>query len=241
MSVADGCIVVSTGLTAYVRQKYAREAALIPNGVEKATLRPPCAITTRFGLAGRDYILFMGRLSPEKRVDWLIRSFRELSADEQARSLRLVIAGGFNATESYVAGLQELAAGDPRILFTGFVAGAEKDELLSNSLVFALPSRIEGLPVVLLEAMAHGACCVASDIAPHREVLKDGIDGRLFDSQCRRSLTDALHDILSSPEQTATYRENARARMSEHISWDEVVARTERLYQDVLGGRLESV
>ena len=123
----------------------------------------------------------MARLSPEKRADWLIDAFRALPRPSSGGTpVKLVVAGGFNATEEHVAELRRRAAGDPRIVFPGFVSGSEKEELLSNALVFVLPSRIEGLPIALLEAKAYGLCCLASDIAPHREIIADGCDGALL-------------------------------------------------------------
>jgi glycosyltransferase involved in cell wall biosynthesis len=123
----------------------------------------------------------MGRLTPEKRVDWLIRAFQDLiknSAD--SKHLKMVIAGSSSATHDYVKKLENMSTDDNRIIFTGYVTGRVKEELLSNALLFSLPSRLEGYRIVLLEAKSYGICCLASDIDPHREAIDHEIDGLLF-------------------------------------------------------------
>jgi glycosyltransferase involved in cell wall biosynthesis len=231
--VAHCCVAVSTQLVDYVRAHHGRTAEMIPNGVESVVTRAPRMIAEKWGLEGKDYLLFMGRLSPEKRVDWLIRAFRAAVGDDRTR---LVIAGSYNATERHVDELRSLAGSDPRIIFAGFVAGEEKEELLSNALAFVLPSRIEGMPVVLIEAMAAGCCCVASDIQPHRELIRDGVDGRLFAADDEDELVGVLRAVLADRQAVEAVGGRAQVRMRAHLSWDEVVVRTERLYQELVTG-----
>lgn len=232
---AHRTIAVSAGLQAHLKERHRVDAVLIPNGCDRVTPRKPALIRERYGLEGCDYVLFMGRLSPEKRVDWLIRAFLAAAGPPSGSSSpRLVVAGGFNATDEYAAGLRRLADGDPRIVFTGFVAGVEKEELLSNALVFALPSRVEGLPIVLLEAKGYGVCCLASDIPPHREIIRDGVDGVLFDAADPGGLTAKLRVLLRDPERALAMGVAARARTSDLVSWDEVVARTETVYRGLV-------
>jgi glycosyltransferase involved in cell wall biosynthesis len=232
---AHRTIAVSGALQTHLLARHGREAVFIPNGLDPLPFRSASLISERYGLAGRDYVLFMGRLSPEKRVDWLIRSFRGLARPTSGgKPLKLIIAGGFNATEEYVAELQRLAADDPRVTFTGFVAGEEKEELLSNALVFVLPSRIEGLPIALLEAKSAGVCCLASDIPAHREILVDGQDGALFAASSLAQLSERLQALLDSPQVMADLTAQAVKRMAGRPGWDEVVARTEALYDETL-------
>ena len=234
---AHRTIVVSAELRDHVLSGHGRSAVLIPNGLDPASFRPVDRVRQAYGLEGRDYVLFMGRLSPEKRVDWLIRSFRELPRPVSgAKALKLVVAGGSNATEAHVAELRRLASDDPRIVFTGFVSGPVKEELLSNALVFVLPSRIEGMPIVLLEAMRYGLCCVASDIPPHREILTDGRDGVLFDAARRETLTAHLQALLDEPERISALGASARIRMASRPTWAEVVTRTEAVYEGLVAG-----
>ena len=235
VSVPDKTIVVSEDLQRYFRARYGRETHHVPHGISLPQVRPPDIIRERHGLLGRDYVLFMGRLVPEKRVDWLIRSFCELvRADNRFRGMRLVIAGGSSSTDKYVEKLGGLSAGCPGIVYTGYVAGVEKEELLSNALVLALPSYLEGFPIVLLEAKSYGICCLVSDIPPHREAVRSGVDGVLFDARSRSDLTGKLRWVLSDPARAESLGLRAREEMGQRLSWGEVVGRTLALYRTVV-------
>ena len=86
--------------------------------------------------------------------------------------------------------LKELAKGDDRILFTGFVQGAMLDELYSNAYIYTLPSDLEGMPLSLLEAMSYGNCCLVSDIPECTEVVED----KALISRIRRTDTAMQHE-----------------------------------------------
>ncbi|MBA2495744.1 MAG: glycosyltransferase family 4 protein, partial [Acidimicrobiia bacterium] len=121
----------------------------------------------RLGLGERPYVLFVGRLVPEKAPDQLLAAFARLAGDD----LRLVLAGGSSFSDDYVATLRAAATADSRVVLAGYVHGAELDELYANAAVFVLPSRLEGLPLTLLEAASYATPVVASAIAPHVEVV----------------------------------------------------------------------
>jgi glycosyltransferase involved in cell wall biosynthesis len=122
----------------------------------------------KFGLTENSYILFLGRLVPEKGIRYLIEAFKNVCTDK-----KLVIAGGSSDTDSFMKELQELAKEDDRIIFTGFVQGKILDELYSNAYIYTLPSDLEGMPLSLLEAMSYGNCCLVSDIPECTEVVED--------------------------------------------------------------------
>ncbi|MFQ5904223.1 MAG: glycosyltransferase family 4 protein, partial [Candidatus Binatia bacterium] len=119
--LSDSTIVVSRSLERYFKSKYGRSVHYIPNGVNIPPSSPPRLIAESYGLKGKDYILFLGRLVPEKRVDWLIRAFRRTTTQS-----RLVIAGNDDSIDGYAQYLRELAGEDARFLFTGAVGGLMK-------------------------------------------------------------------------------------------------------------------
>jgi glycosyltransferase involved in cell wall biosynthesis len=233
---AHRIIVVSGELKDYFQQTYGKEVELIPNGVDLPVSRPADIIRDKYGLGDKNYILFLGRLVPEKRVDWLIRSFLSLkrSSHPKFQRVKLVIAGGSSATDSYVHELRHLSGGDPDVVFTGYVHGEEKDELLSNALFFVLPSYLEGFPIVLLEAKSHGLCVLASDILPHREAIKDGKDGIFFHAGQHSDLTRKLQDLVEHPEKAFGMGNTAKREILKHLSWDDVVDQTLDVYIRVL-------
>ena len=124
---ADEIIVLSKGVQDYFKETYGRETHFIPNGVNRPQIRETNLITEKFGLKKDSYILFLGRLVPEKGIRYLVEAFKNVKTDK-----KLVIAGGSSDTDSFMEELKELAKGDNRILFTGFVQGAMLDELYSN-------------------------------------------------------------------------------------------------------------
>ena len=124
---ADEVIVLSKGVQKYFLETYGRETHFIPNGVNRPEVREAKLITDHFGLEKDSYILFLGRLVPEKGIRYLVEAFKNVKTDK-----KLVIAGGSSDTDSFMEELKELAKGDDRILFTGFVQGAMLDELYSK-------------------------------------------------------------------------------------------------------------
>lgn len=165
---ADEIIVLSKGVQDYFKETYGRETHFIPNGVNRPQIRKANLITEKFGLKRDSYILFLGRLVPEKGIRYLFEAFKNVKTDK-----KLVIAGGSSDTDSFMTELKELAKDDNRILFTGFVQGAMLDELYSNAYIYTLPSDLEGMPLSLLEAMSYGNCCLVSDIPECAEVVED--------------------------------------------------------------------
>jgi len=223
-------VAVSHALQAHFEDKYGRPIHYIPNGVNIPTLTPAHLISEQYGLLGQDYVLYLGRLVPEKRVDWLIEAFCRTTGP-----LRLVIAGDDQDAQGHTHYLQERVAGDQRVLFTGTVGGQLKEELLSNALCYATASGVEGLPIAVLEAMAHARCCLASDIPPHREIIEPGRDGLLFAESSCEALCGALEHLF---DQSSDYRQalgqEARRQVEKRYSWESIADTMEALYIGLL-------
>ncbi len=231
--VPDATIVVSRDLERHYRERYGRATAYIPNGIAEPPPRPPRAISERLGLRGGDYLLFVGRLVPEKAPDLLVEAFGELPGE-----VRLVIAGGSSFTDEYVGALRRLAARDPRVLMPGYVYGELLEELYANAAAFVLPSLLEGLPLTLLEAAAHGTPVVVSDIPPHLEVVGTGGAGRrVFRRGDRADLRRALELVLADPSAERRGAEELRRRVLATYRWDTAVEATESVYRSVLRGQ----
>ena len=221
---ADEIIVLSRNVQGYFLQQYGRKTCFIPNGVPKPEKRLPEQITEQFGLQGGDYILYLGRLVPEKGADYLIRAFRQVRTDK-----RLVIAGGSSDTDDYVAMLKDQAANDERILFAGFVQGKLLEELYSNAYLYVLPSTLEGMPLSLLEAMSYGNCCVVSDIAECSEVVED--HGVIFPKGDVQALHDTLQKLCDDEPLAGHYQKYASDFICGKYNWDDVTEKTLELYQ----------
>ena len=221
---ADEIIVQSKGVQDYFKETYDRETHFIPNGVNRPQIREANLITDRFGLKKDSYILFLGRLVPEKGIRYLVEAFKNVKTDK-----KLVIAGGSSDTDSFMAELKELAKSDDRILFTGFVQGAMLDELYSNAYIYTLPSDLEGMPLSLLEAMSYGNCCLVSDIPECAEVVED--KALIFKKADVKDLQSKLQDACDHSEKVDAYKKQAADFICKKYNWDEVVKETMKLYR----------
>lgn len=221
---ADAILVLSANVQDYFEKTYGRPTVWIPNGVTKPEILEPQAIIRQLGLEKDGYILFLGRLVPEKGIHYLIEAYRNVKTDK-----KLVIAGAASDTEDYAARLRTMAAGDPRILFAGFVQGQLLAELYSNAWVYVLPSDVEGMPLSLLEAMSYGNCCLVSDIPECTEVVENR--ALTFPKGDVSALGGCLQRLCSDPAVVAQYRETAREFICEKYNWDDVAAKTLELYR----------
>ncbi len=224
---ADEIIVLSKGVQDYFQETYGRKTVFIPNGVERPALREAETITRQFGLEKDSYVLFLGRLVPEKGLRYLIEAFRAVQTDK-----KLVIAGGSSDTDEFAKELKALAAGDDRILFTGFVSGQTLEALYSNAYVYVLPSDLEGMPLSLLEAMSYGNCCLVSDIAECADVVEDR--AVLFRKADVLDLQEKLQTLCEDAQLVQRYRSGAADYICGKFNWDEVTAQTLNIYEAVL-------
>jgi glycosyltransferase involved in cell wall biosynthesis len=230
--VPDATIVVGQHLERYYREAHGRRVVYVPNGVHAARRRPADATLTRLGLLPGRYLLFVGRLVPEKAPDQLLQAFRRLPGDQ-----RLVLAGDSSFTDGFTDGLRELAAGDPRVVLAGYAYDAELQELYSNAAAFVLPSLLEGLPLTLLDAASYRLPVVASSIPPHLEVLGSAGPGRrLHRPGDEDELLAALGQVLADPRAERAGAAKLRDQVVRTYCWDDATERTEAVYRAVLEG-----
>jgi len=221
---AHEIIVLNRAAQQYFKDSYGRETRLIPNGVSRAEYAAPDRIREVFGLEKDAYLLFLGRMVPEKGIHYLIEAFRGVQTDR-----KLVVAGGASDSEAYIDRLKEQAGGDSRIVFTGFVQKELLRELYSNAYVYVLPSDLEGMPLSLLEALSYGCCCVTSDIPECVDVT--GEHGVAFQKGSAVDLRVKLQELCDDVGQVYRRREGAADYVCRRHRWDEVVDRTLELYQ----------
>ena len=222
---ADEIIVLSKGVQDYFEKTYGRKTVFIPNGVSNHIEREPQIIKNKFGLGKDEYILFLGRLVPEKGIKYLIEAFKQVDTEK-----KLVIAGGSSDTSEFENEMKELAKEDKRILFTGFVQGQELEELYSNAYIYCLPSDLEGMPLSLLEAMSYGNCCLTSDIDECSEVLED--KGVTFKKSDIIDLSNKLQKLCDDINLVKKYKNESQKFILNKYNWDYVVEETLKLYNE---------
>lgn len=220
---ADKIIVLSENLKKYFKENYNRDTIFIPNGINKPEIKKDTEIKDKYGLVKGEYILFLGRLVPEKGIDYLIKAFKNIKTNK-----KLVIAGGASEAAGYEEELHNLAKDNENIIFTGFVQGEILEELYSNSYLYVLPSDLEGMPLSLLEAMSYGNCCLTSDIPECSEICPEYNNtfkkGNIEDLQLK------LQYLCDNPQRVEECKLNISDYVLKKYNWDNVVKETLLLY-----------
>lgn len=229
--VPHRAITVSSALADHYETRYGKRGEWIPNGVDPAPTMPPGEALERRGLEPGRYVLFVGRIVPEKAPDQLVHAFSSRATSFRTQDVKLVLAGGSSFTDGYARKVREAAERDPRIVSAGYVYGDDLRELYSNAGLFVLPSALEGLPLTLLEACAAGLPVVASDIDPHVEVVgEDGPGHRLFPVGDTRALADRIERSLRDLDDERIGAKELRDDVLARYSWDAATDATEQLY-----------
>lgn len=225
-------ITVSNILQGYCMRSHGRKPVCIPNGVTLPSARIGTDAIEKFGLKKNGYILVVARLMPSKGIHYLIDAFDALRRTGKARGKKLVIVGGSAFTDAYVDHLQRMAAGNPDILFTGFLKGKPLRQMFANAAVFVHPSETEGLPITVIEAMSYGVPTIVSDIPEHLELVRGF--GATFANRNVRDLAVTLDTVLA---RTRLYRAKAKegvAHIERNYLWDDVAEDTAVVYRAAL-------
>lgn len=175
-------------------------------------------------LVGRPYVLLLSRLDPKKNVESLIDAFKSLKND----TWRLVIAG--DGSRDYVSSLKKRAANSEKIIFTGWVEGAQKETLLCDAALFALPSHHENFGLSVVEAMARGVPVLVSphvNLAHEIEAANAGWIVEL--AQLKNGLAAALEN-----ETERARRGTAACQFSQQYSWQKTATDLIDLYRQIV-------
>jgi len=225
---ADEALTDSQAVAEVFEQRYGRRIGWVPYGVEDPG-HTGTQTLERLGLQPRRYLLFVGRLEPENNPHMLVEAFSRIPA-ERARGMKLVIVGGAPYADEYIK--QVKRAGDPRVLFPGYIFGKGYWELQRNAYAFCAPTEVGGTHPVILEALAAGNCVIVNDHAPNVETVGDagvtfsGREGVL-------SLAAQLERLFDHPEIVVAYRARARER-AKRYSWEAVTDQYEQLLLDAV-------
>jgi glycosyltransferase involved in cell wall biosynthesis len=201
--------------------------AVLPMGVDMAALDATeadvGALESELDLARRRVVAFVGRLVEKKGVAHLIEAFGQLALAPSNHDLVLVVAGDGPLRDELRSEAQRLGL-EGRVRFSGYVSGRRKAAVFRIADVVAVPSvetaaDSEGLPVVVLEALAAGTVCVATDATHADAVITDGISGYLVPQRDPAGLAAALNRALSlsGPDQQAMV-EAARSAVTD-MDW----------------------
>ena len=216
------CISVSHTIQVYCRETFGREVVYIPNGATPKHVTATDEIE-KFGLERRGYILNVGRLVPQKGVQYLIEAFKNLETNK-----RLVIVGAGSFSHVYEQSLKDLAKNRSDILFLGYQSGEALEQLFAHAYLYVQPSESEGMPVVVLESMSHGVPPLVSDIPENMEAMHHA--GFSFRNKDVDDLTRQLRFALANSSDVLEKGEEAQAIIETSFNWKHIAEQTEGVY-----------
>jgi glycosyltransferase involved in cell wall biosynthesis len=204
--------------------------AVIPNGVDAVKYSPgPSGLKSE--LKADRIFVYQGRIAPEKNVESLLKAWKQCNFG--AGNVLAIVGDGPLATS-----LQLSYGEDDGIVWLGFVADEERRiEILRGADVFILPSLVEGLSLSLLEAMATGLACLATDAGADGEALEGGAGVVLNTQRVRSQLQTLLPLFCDHPEMSQMLGQKARQRAIERYTLSQNITELEKLYTEVLQGQ----
>ena len=234
VKLPSATMVVSRTLQERYRQTHGASVSFVPNGGILRERSMPSKIL-EWGLTPQKYVLFLGRFSPEKGCHLLVEAFERLDTCLD-KDVKLVMAGAASYCDDYSRELRTHAS--DRIRMLDWVSGATLDELLTNAMIFVLPSDLEGLSLALLDAMGADLCVLTSDVPENREV----VDGAGFTFKCGdpADLADRLQFLTANPAVREAAGRTARKRIEETYQWRKIAADIEAVYYDMLREGVEA-
>lgn len=201
--------------------------AVIPNGVDVERYSPGLS-RLKTELDARRLFVYQGRIATEKNVESLLKAWKQADMGEGSK-LAIVGSGPLAHT------LMPFYGSDLGIIWLGFIADEQRRiEILRGADIFILPSLVEGLSLSLLEAMACGAACLATDAGADGEVLDDGAGVVLSTQRVSTQLQTLLPMFRDHPELTALLGRKARQRVLDRYTLTRNITRLEDLYRDLL-------
>ncbi len=232
---ADRIIAVSNAAKTFISHFTKKEVIVIPNGVDKKRFHPNWnkeRLREGLGIEEEHVILCVSRLSYRKGIHVLLSAMRILN--EEMDEVRLIIVGEgemglFLRTQAKLLGIEN------RISFMGYVPSQQLPKFFGTTDIFVLPSlAAEAFGIVLLEAMASGKPVVATNLGGIPEVVENSNCGILVDPGDEYALAEAIFSLLEDEGLRNELGKNGRKAVEERYSWDIIVEKIEKLYQEIL-------
>lgn len=232
MAEADAVTGVSSRLKEIADEMTSNRAnsSVIPNGVDVPEDSPGSPPQSCSGLKGGDFMLTLGRLHHYKGLDVLLEALGRLN--EQGVGIeRLVIAGDGREMQNLARQVARLDLSG-KVIFAGAVFGDEKHWLLRNCRFFLQPSRVEGMPLTILEAMAHGKCVIGTNISGIAELITDNVNGFLAGPDDSGSLANVISSVLECKR--IDHIEHQARAFAAGMTWPVIAERYLDLYRQLL-------
>ena len=219
--VPNGVIFDNVFVQEMFEKRFGRSYHFITYGSEPQSDEPPTDVLERIGVKPGEYLLFVGRFIPEKGLQYLIPAFEKLMTDK-----KLVVVGG--ATQGSEFAEKVTRTNDGRIIFPGYMYGADVHSLMRNAYAYVQPSDLEGLSPVILENMALGTPVICSDIKENLFVVGD--TALTFRKSDTDDLVRVFRYALDHPEVLIANAARALKRATDNFSWEAVTTQHEVVF-----------
>jgi phosphatidylinositol alpha-mannosyltransferase len=232
----DGRIVVSPVVREYIARYFPGDYRVIPNGIDAERFASPDIKPIERFNDGRPNILFVGRMEVRKGFPHLMRAYPLIK--EAIPDARLLVVGAYGDDEKAQFVRYARAHRLRGIHFIGWVSREELPRYYRTANVFCAPSTgFESFGIVLLEAMAAGLPIVASDIAGYRDVLTDGVEGRLVKPSDQSGMVEAITELLKNPSLRARMAARGRSTAARY-GWGKIAERVLDYYVELTRNRV---
>lgn len=214
----------------------ASKVHLLPNGIDTQMYRPAIRherdeVRSNLAVDDEKLILMVGRLSRQKAPECLVEAAIQLLRS-QPHLMKFFLVGDGEMRGELERKIKEVGL-EGQIHLLGW--RTDVAELLKAADVFVLPSRWEGLPLALLEAMACGVPVVASDIPGNRAAVADGMCGRLFPVDDSQGLAEAISKLVRSPEVSNQLIQAGLKKIQQAHRLPDRIGKLVELYEEILG------
>lgn len=206
-----------------------KKVIVIPNGVNvndfKTNIPNSGSIREKYNLSF-EYALFVGRLVEQKGVEYLIRAVA-------GTGYHVVIVGG-GPLLSYLFELSKKIGTQKQVHFIGNISFEDLKKIYAEASLFVLPSLGEGLPLVILEAMASGLPIIGTNVSGIPEAVFDNYNGFIVKLRDIRMLRERMARIFEDNKLRETMSKNSRQIAEEKFNWQRIARRTYKVYEDIL-------
>ncbi len=207
---------------------------VIPNGIEVA---PGGELPTHLAklVDGSPYLLYLSRLTDVKQVLTLIQAWQQCTKGNSTKQWKLIVAGWGTDTMRQRVEAAVAQANHPSLHFVGAVYDQDKDALFANARAFALPSSSEGLPMAVLESLAHGTPTMITELCNLPDVAPAGA-GIVVEPQ-RDSIANGINTLIEMNDaELESMRANAKALVRKSYTWEVAAAQFTDVYDWLAGG-----
>ncbi|MDP2218008.1 MAG: glycosyltransferase family 4 protein [Methanolobus sp.] len=234
--LSANCVIALSPSQATILKEYGiKNIKVIPNGItiDQINEKIDCSeFKTLFGLENKTIILYVGSLIPRKGVEYLVDAMKEIKED----SILVVVGDVLKGNQDYKDKLLEIMQSQniQNIVFTGRIDSTLLNQAYGAADIFVLPSLSEGLPTVLLEAMAYKKAIIASDIPGNSDLIKNHYTGILVEPRSSKKIAEEIKNLIHKHGEREILGVNAYNAVTTEYVWDSIVEKIESVYKHLL-------